>query len=121
MEMIPNSEDLGLEYKRSNGSDHHITAIGVDETHATPVEVEAGGLVFFNFGILHCTRANDTDRDRAGLAYHFLAQDGLPASTAGREATIISGAGCTGGEKEYGEKIAGTWDAEVAAVLARSA
>ena len=30
---------------------------------------------FFCYGTAHCTRANTTDRERAGMAFHFLHTD----------------------------------------------
>lgn len=123
MEMIPNSESVELEYAQSTGSDHHITAQNVDETGKVYVETAAGGCVFFNFGILHCTRANTTDKERAGLAYHFVAQEAAKASADGKahpaHVVIVSGRDCSGGENEYGVRVAGTWDAEVEKVIRR--
>lgn len=63
-----------FEHERDGTSDHHITcASHIDESKAKPIELKAGGVVFFNYNMPHCTRANDTDTARAGLAYHFLA------------------------------------------------
>ena len=102
MEMIPNSEDWELEYIQSVNSDHHISAINVDESIKENVEVEAGGLVFFNYGILHCTRANTTNHARAGLAYHFLSQDAKHKGSKSKP-VIVSGNNCSYGLREYGE------------------
>jgi ectoine hydroxylase len=112
MEMIPNSENLRYEYERSKGSDHHITAIGVDETRKVYAEVNAGGVIFFNFGILHCTRANTTETERAALAYHFIAQGAEPQNKP-KKIVVVSGKENTGGLNEYGQLIAGSWDDEV--------
>ena len=43
-----------------------------------PMEAPAGSVIFFNFGILHCTRDNLSDQDRAALVYHFLQADNRP-------------------------------------------
>merc|ERR1719195_1898457 len=62
-----------LEHVRDGASDHHVTCRHkVDEVEAVPVELPAGGAVFFNFATPHCTRANGTDQARAGVSYHFL-------------------------------------------------
>ncbi|MBK9055085.1 MAG: phytanoyl-CoA dioxygenase family protein [Chloroflexi bacterium] len=43
-----------------------------------PMDGPAGSVIFFNFGILHCTRDNLSDQDRAALVYHFLQADNRP-------------------------------------------
>lgn len=45
---------------------------------AVAMVAAAGGVIFFNFGILHCTRDNLSDNDRAALVYHFLHADFVP-------------------------------------------
>lgn len=75
MHIIPRSHGHLARHERDPGSDHHIHAPQVDESQALPIELPAGGVLFFNFGILHCTRANHTDHARAGLALHFANQD----------------------------------------------
>lgn len=121
LEVIPQSFlEAELPHERSAMSDHHIKCKPADESRAVAAELKAGGVVFFNFGILHCTRANNTDGDRAGAAYHFNRADNFP--TAEKAVTpnpvvALTGAECTGGEKEYGARIAGTWEREVARVL----
>ena len=84
-----------------------------------PIELEAGGVVFFCYGTAHCTGANDTDRERAGIAFHFLRTDYIPAE-AHFLRTHLSGPETTGGEKEYGVQVAGTWDREVDRILAQA-
>lgn len=39
----------------------------VDETQGQPCELAAGGVVFFCYGVPHCTRANTTDKPRCVL------------------------------------------------------
>ncbi len=75
MHIIPGSHTSAAAHERDPGSNHHIDAHHVDETQALPIELPAGGVLFFNFGILHCTRGNQTDQDRAGLALHFANRD----------------------------------------------
>ena len=66
MQLIPHKHHEVLEHVRDGGSDHHVTcAAVVDESTAIPAEVKAGGVIFFNYGVPHCTKANTTDGDRA--------------------------------------------------------
>jgi len=115
-EMIPGSHKEVIEHQRDMGSNHHIQACGVDESKAVPVEVKAGGVVFFNYGIAHCTKANNTDKPRAGLAYHFLRRDHIDSTRAG-SAVFVRGPEATGGLKEEGEVVEGTWEQEIQTVL----
>ena len=46
--------------------------------HIVPMVAPAGSTIFFNFGILHCTRDNESAEDRAALVYHFLQADNQP-------------------------------------------
>ena len=39
------------------------------------LEVPAGGVIFFNCNVPHCTKANITDNPRAAVAYHFVSMD----------------------------------------------
>ena len=120
MEVIPKSHLTEYEHARDLGSNHHITAKGVDESKAIAVEVPAGGVIFFNYGVMHCTRANNTDKPRAGMAYHFLRTDAVDESHNG-QAFFVCGKEATGGEKEFGVNVEGTWDNEVEKTLKRNA
>ena len=71
MHVIPGIYREKLEHIRDGGSDHHIRCYP-NEDQAVAVEIEAGGALFFNYGVPHCTLANTTDHERAGLALHFL-------------------------------------------------
>ncbi len=71
LHVIPRSHTYELPHERDPMSDHHIRCYP-DESLAVPVELAAGGVLFFNFGILHSTRANTTPNERAGLALHFV-------------------------------------------------
>ena len=83
MQLIPNMHDQILEHVRDGGSDHHVTcAASVDPDQAVPVIVKAGGVALFNYGVPHATGPNTTDKDRAGLALHFL-KDGIETGTHG--------------------------------------
>ncbi len=70
--MIPRAFEALIPHRRDPDSDHHTRCHPPDEDLAVPIELEAGGVVFFCFGTPHGTAANNTDRERAGLAYHFL-------------------------------------------------
>lgn len=75
MHIVPRSHVALAEHERDPGSDHHVYAPQVRDEDAIPVELPAGGVLFFNFGILHCTHGNQTASDRAGLALHFINGD----------------------------------------------
>merc|ERR1712083_1136794 len=38
----------------------------------------AGGVVFFNCNVPHCTKANTSEQPRAAVAYHFVASSVAP-------------------------------------------
>lgn len=112
MRIIPGSHTSDFAHRRDPNSDHHIRC-DPDEALAIPVEVEAGGALLFNFGIAHCTRANTTERDRAGLAYHFTRCDNLPAKQGYDQRRgalpLLTGPGYCGGREELGENLDGAW------------
>ena len=90
------------------------------EADALPIELPAGGVAFFAYGVAHCTLANRTEKERAGVALHFI--NGAMNGTArggfepGKRA-YLSGAAASGGLREHGQRIAGTWAAEVQSAL----
>jgi phytanoyl-CoA hydroxylase len=119
MRVIPRAFADDLPHDRDPDSDHHIRC-WPDESKAVPVELPAGGVVFFCYGTPHATGANRTDRERAGVALHFIngaengeARGGFPLGTR----PSLTGPDATGGEREYGTRIAGTWEHEVARTL----
>ncbi|PCJ52386.1 MAG: hypothetical protein COA79_23840 [Planctomycetota bacterium] len=71
MEIVPSSHLQSHEHIRDMHSDHHITCEG-DDSKSIAMEVKRGGCVFFNYGIIHCTKENKTNAARAGLALHFV-------------------------------------------------
>ena len=71
--VIPRAFERLMPHRRDPDSDHHTRCHPADEGQAVPIELEAGGVLFFCFGTPHATTANNTDRERAGLSYHFLA------------------------------------------------
>lgn len=121
--VIPGVMNEKLEHGRDPDSNHHIRCYP-DESKAVPVEVKAGGVVFFAYGTPHATGANNTDNDRAGVALHFLhetccMEDLIQEPRQCRP--YLSGPKATGGLAEYGAKIAGTWEAEVEKALEKAA
>lgn len=119
LHVIPRSFQETLPHDRDPFSDHHIRCYP-DESQAAPVELAAGGAVFFCYGTPHCTRANTTERERAGVAFHFLRSDFAAADLkeAGRDyRPHLTGPDATGGQAEYGEVVAGTWEREVERTL----
>ena len=85
------------------------------------MELPAGGVVFFAYGTPHATGPNTTDQERAGVALHFLradyAQDELIELDRDYR-PFLTGPQATGGLREYGEKVAGTWEQQVERALA---
>lgn len=117
LHVVPGSHAEAFSHDRDPHSDHHIRC-QVPEERAVPIELKAGGAAFFNFGTAHSTRANTTDRERAGLALHFLRTDYIPPQGMNRHIAHLTGPLATGGGKEYGTQIEGTWEAEVDRLLA---
>ena len=117
MRLVPGSFRNEYPHERDPNSDHHITVPNVDESQAITVEVKAGGCALFNYGVLHCTKVNDSAEERVGLAYHFLRTDHAPESAL-QTCVHLTGDLATGGVREYGVSVASHWDAEVSSVLA---
>jgi len=113
MHMIPGMQYVELEHSRDLGSDHHIRCYP-DESKQVPCEIAAGGVIFFAYGTPHCTKGNTTDKDRAGLAYHFYNAAYPPSDAISVPTPYLTGPQASGGEQEYGEDQRGRWDAIVA-------
>jgi len=110
MHMIPGMQSVELEHKRDPDSDHHVRC-WPDETKEVPCELEAGGVVFFVYGTPHCTKGNSTDKDRAGLAYHFYNAAYPPHDGTGSELLpLLTGPEANGGLNEYGSDQRGRWE-----------
>ena len=94
-----------------------------DFVRAMPIELPAGGVLFFAYGVAHCTGGNNTDKERAGLALHFLrgddSSDQAKQSELGQRPYLI-GKFADGGVAADGAMVGGTWDAEVEKALAGS-
>ncbi|MCY3978209.1 MAG: phytanoyl-CoA dioxygenase family protein [Chloroflexi bacterium] len=117
--IIPGSYRVAYEHGRDPYSNHHIRCYP-PEDEAIAIELPAGGVAFFAYGVAHCTLGNSTDKERAGVALHFI--NGAMDATAKSGFTLgkrpyLTGAESSGGEKEHGVVVAGTWEQEVAAVL----
>lgn len=122
IEVIPDKFNEQLEHDRDPMSDHHIRC-WPDESGAVPCELKAGGVAFFCYGTPHCTRANTTAADRAGIALHFLHESqtktGPRAETfqKDRYAPVLTGPGASDGFAEFGLPLTDKWDQAVEALL----
>ena len=90
------------------------------EERAVPIELEAGGVVFFCYGTAHATKANTTHHERAGIAFHFLHTDCVERANLidkNRGRPLLVGPEASGGHAEYGVQVAGTWKQEIERVL----
>jgi ectoine hydroxylase len=115
MRVIPRAFNRTLEHTRDPDSNHHIRCFP-DEGDALTVELPAGGALFFAYGTPHATGANGTRKERAGVALHFIndavSQEAMEGFEPGTR-PYLNGPEATGGKREYGVQVAGTWDAEV--------
>jgi len=110
MQVIPRGDAELLAHERDGGSNHHIKC-EVDESKAVPIELPAGGVLFFNYAVPHCTKGNTTDRERAGLALHFLREDAVvkPESML----AVLTGKNTTHGVKEFKKDLRHEWERQV--------
>ena len=118
--VIPGSFRQQYPHSRDPYSDHHIRCFP-PEDDAIALELPAGGVAFFAYGVAHCTRANTTAQERAGVALHFINGKMNGSALGGFEPgkrPQLSGDGASGGLKEHGVVVAGSWQAEVEAALA---
>lgn len=114
LHVIPNSHLQSFGHSRDPESDHHIHIEAI-EGEEVALEVAAGTAVFFNYGTAHATKQNRSASERAGVAYHFFNTD---YEIGNKEffQVEVSGPEATGGVKEYGQLVAGTWESEVASL-----
>jgi phytanoyl-CoA hydroxylase len=118
IQVIPGSHDRLEQHVRDPGSDHHLHAPVVAQERAVPIELPAGGVLFFDWGTLHCTRANTTAHARAGLALHFRNGDYINEDFYGDPIIVpLTGATASDGRAEYGTTVAGTWERELDCVI----
>lgn len=121
MRFIPRSHLRTWAHERDGSSDHHYTcAKEIDASQEVLVEVPAGGVAFFNYGVAHSTGPNTTARERAGLALHFMLGSNIAHEDhAFKDVPLqrmrwLSGPCVDGGKAHHGEDLRGAWDAEVA-------
>jgi len=109
MHFIPGLQMEALPHERDGDSDHHIRCYP-NEALEVPAEMKAGGVAFFMYGTPHATKGNGTDRDRAGLAYHFF-REGFEPQDASQNYPMpyLTGPQAAGGQTEYGEDQRGKW------------
>ena len=107
-------------HERDGDSDHHIPcAKEIDPAEEVLVEVPAGGVAFFNYGVAHSTGPNNTERERAGLALHFMLgsnvalEDRHFSEQPVTSYRWLSGPLCNGGKSYHGEDLRGDWHTEV--------
>jgi ectoine hydroxylase-related dioxygenase (phytanoyl-CoA dioxygenase family) len=115
LHVIPRSYLESFAHERDLDSDHHIH-MHADEARAVAIETPAGGAIFFNYGTAHATKANHTDHERAGLAFHFLRTDFIPDANRFKP-VHVTGPEASGGLNEYGVQVAGSWEEEVRKAL----
>ena len=113
--VIPDDFHTPYEHTRDPYSNHHIRCYPA-EAKAVPIELKAGGVAFFCYGMPHCTKGNTTDHERAGIAFHFLRTDYVSVNKFSQ--TPVTGPDATSGKKEYGVDLTGAWQWEVERVLA---
>ena len=109
MQVIPRGDAELLAHERDAGSNHHIKCV-VDESKAVPIELPAGGVLFFNYAVPHCTTGNNTDHERAGLALHFMREEAIINDN---RLAIVTGPNATHGVKEFGKDQRGLWEQQV--------
>eukprot|EP01084_Bolivina_argentea_P117091 207979_1 len=117
-----------LEHIRDGTSDHHITCQdSIFKSHKDDIidiELNEGGVAFFNNNVPHCTGSNETDFPRAAVAFHFInmkhfkeRQFPLPQNVE-YIAPIIHGPNCSNGKNEYGHIIGNKqWEKDMKNIL----
>lgn len=111
MHVIPRGDAELLAHERDGDSNHHIKCV-VNESLAVPIELPAGGVLFFNYAVPHCTKGNTTDHERAGLALHFLREEAVVKPE--WKNAILTGPNATNGVKEFGKDMCHEWERQVA-------
>jgi len=120
MRVIPAAFREPLEHTRDPESDHHVRCFP-DESKEKIIELKAGGALFFLYGTPHATGSNLTDNERAGVALHFFKAAVNEEAIGGlSNRPFLSGPNASGGQSEYGERVAGTWEQEVQVALANA-
>ena len=120
MRLIPQSFSTLLPHERDPESNHHIRCYP-DEMKSVAVEVPAGSVAFFCYGTPHCTMGNNTLKDRAGLALHFLTYEAARSGAehenfkVGREGRpALTGPEASNGVNEYKQNMTDEFEKLVA-------
>jgi len=131
MRIIPDMYHEKLEHEKDPESNHHIRCYPSPELEQQSVafELKAGDVGFFCYGTPHCTMANNTLEDRAGIAMHFLTYEAATTGKHSEEFTnddrdyrpYLTGPKATNGQKEYGEDMTGRWRQEVEKLIGQGA
>ncbi len=113
LEVIPGMQNVLLDHSRDPYSDHHIRCYPPEES-AVPIELPASGVVFFSYGTPHCTRANNTDTERAGAAFHFFNAAFMPETLKSdpkpsMKNPYLTGPLADGGISDYSQDLRITW------------
>ena len=106
MKLIPGMHMKLLYHERDPNSDHHIRCFPQEEK-AVAIELKAGGAIFFCYGVPHCTGANVSNKDRAGVAYHYIHEDFITdqVNCYPNYCRYITGEKSSGGMNEYGLEV----------------
>jgi len=103
--------------REAYGRDHHIRCYPPDD-NAEYAIMEAGGAIFFAYGVAHATGSNNTKADRAGAAFHFLNANHIPGGVFKVEENqkghpTLTGPNADGGLSAYGEDLSRAWECTV--------
>jgi len=106
MQLIPGLHLQKFEHRRDPFSDHHIRC-NPPEEQALTIEIKAGGVIFFCYGVPHQTGPNLSERSRAGLAYHYIHQDCITEQVHRfpNRCRYMTGPKASGGKNEYGIEV----------------
>ena len=106
MQLIPGLHLQKFEHRRDPFSDHHIRC-NPPEEQALTIEIKAGGVIFFCYGVPHQTGPNLSERLRAGLAYHYIHQDCITEQVHRfpNRCRYMTGPKASGGKNEYGMEV----------------
>ncbi len=124
LRVIPGSHREVYPHERDMESNHHIRCYP-PEDRAVPIEIPAGGAIFFAYGVVHATGGNNTNRDRAGAAFHFINGSAVPKDylenySSNRAYPHLTGAKADGGQTAYGEDLRPAWKQVVEQALVPS-
>jgi phytanoyl-CoA hydroxylase len=112
IKVIPRRFAEQIPHERDPESDHHIRCYP-DESEAINVELPAGGVVFFCYGTPHATGGNATDKERAGVALHFIRANQSGTALGGFEIgkrPYLTGPEAQGGAEVYGKDMREAWE-----------